>query len=218
MYNWKNEKPFFETDPITGHLYSAWRGHCKFGYDLVRNLKPGKLVELGTYYGASFFSFCQGVKDEGLDTNCYAVDTWIGDKHSGFFTGTIYDSVHALGEQFYPGIANLLRMTFDEAIEKFEDNSIDLLHIDGLHTYEAVKHDYELWLPKLADNGVVLFHDITVHMDDFGVYQLWDELQEVYPAAQFEHSHGLGILMPKGCPPVMAHMLSEWDKIKPLYT
>ncbi|WP_342479224.1 class I SAM-dependent methyltransferase [Paenibacillus sp. FSL H7-0350] len=69
-------------------------------------------------------------------------------------------------------MASLLRMTFDEAVGTFEDNSIDLLHIDGLHTYEAIKHDYECWLPKLADNSVVLFHDITVRMDDFGVYQL----------------------------------------------
>ncbi|MEK3759472.1 class I SAM-dependent methyltransferase [Paenibacillus sp. FSL P4-0338] len=114
-------------------------------------------------------------------------------------------------------MASLLRMTFDEAVGTFEDNSIDLLHIDGLHTYEAIKHDYECWLPKLADNSVVLFHDITVRMDDFGVYQLWEELQEIHPAAQFEHSHGLGILMPKGCTTIISHMLSKWDEIKPLY-
>ncbi len=66
--NWITHKPSFEFDNFS-HIIrsqSAWSRHLDFAYDLVRFEKPETLVELGTYLGASFFSFCQGVKDGGL--------------------------------------------------------------------------------------------------------------------------------------------------------
>ncbi|MBG9732673.1 hypothetical protein ABD86_04640 [Paenibacillus alvei] len=59
-------------------------------------------------------------------------------------------------------VAVLIKSTFDEALQNFEDDSIHLLHIDGFHEYEAIHHDYHTWLPKVAENGIVLFHDISI--------------------------------------------------------
>ena len=64
--------------------------------------------------------------------------------------------------RFFPKIHVLIRSKFSEAVTQFEDESIDLLHIDGYHTLKAaVTEDYETWLPKLRGNGVILFHDIA---------------------------------------------------------
>jgi hypothetical protein len=88
----------------------------------------------------------------------------------------------------------LIRATFEEAVRKFDDASIDLLHIDGRHRLADVKHDFETWRPKLSDRAVVLFHDTNVHQADFGVWQYWAELSACHPHFEFLHGHGLGVL------------------------
>lgn len=172
---------------------SAWEGHIAFAFYLIRQLQPRLFVELGTHWGDSYFAFCQGVAEWRLSTRCAAVDTWAGDPHTGDYGDDLYRLVNAHHGSRYGGFSRLLRMKFDEALQHFADGSVDLLHIDGFHTYDAVRHDYETWLPKLSDRGVILFHDTCVRAGDFGVYRLWDELAARYPAFQFTHSNGLGV-------------------------
>jgi O-antigen biosynthesis protein len=173
---------------------SAWNEHVPFAMFLVDLLKPKVFVELGTHTGVSYSAFCQAVKELGLKTLCTAVDTWEGDKHAGIYGKDILQDLKSHHDPLYSDFSRLIQSSFDEASIKFSDNEIDLLHIDGLHTYEAVRHDFLSWLPKLSDRALVLFHDIAEKKDDFGVWKLWDELKLKYPSFELIHGHGLGVL------------------------
>lgn len=172
----------------------SWVGHIPFAMWLIKKQKPNLFVELGTHTGNSYFAFCQSILESRLDTKSFAVDTWSGDAHSGQYEDTVFESVLLNNQIHYSSFSKLMRMTFDEALDSFSDKSIDLLHIDGFHTYEAVSHDFATWLPKVSDDGIILFHDISVKERDFGVYKFWDELKKRYKTFSFDHSNGLGIL------------------------
>lgn len=187
---------------------SGWTGHVPFGAWLMAVSSPRIFVELGSHFGMSYAALCQTVQSEGINTKCYAVDTWQGDDHAGFYGDEVYEDLAAFNDRHFAGFSRLMRTTFDEATTYFADGSIDLLHIDGLHTYEAVRHDFETWLPKLSDRAVVLFHDTNVRERGFGVWQYWAELSKVYPGFQFDHSAGLGVLaVGKDIPPEVRRLI-----------
>ena len=181
--------------------FSTWIDHISFGYDIVEAIRPSRVVELGAYNGMSYFVFCQSMKEHNIDGLCYAIDSWGGDEHTGEYDESIYDDVRHHARENYRGISYLLRMLFNDAIDHFEDESIDLLHIDGLHTYEAVQEDFTNWYPKVKPGGIILFHDIEARQSDFGVWKYWAELEAKYETFAFHHGFGLGVLRKPGGEP-----------------
>jgi hypothetical protein len=173
---------------------TAWIEHVPFAFWLVDILQPKTIVELGTCTGVSYSAMCQAVKSLALPTRCFAVDTWKGDEHSGLYSEDIYRDFAAFHDLHYNSFSRLVRSTFDEAVPHFEDGSIDLLHVDGLHTYEAVRHDFEFWRAKLSSNAIVLFHDTNVREHNFGVSRFWSEVSRKHRHFTFLHGHGLGVL------------------------
>jgi O-antigen biosynthesis protein len=182
------------SDPALTTADTAWSQHLPFAFWLAEALRPETFVELGVHTGVSYCAFCQAIAELALPAAAYGVDTWQGDPHAGDYDDAVFDRLHAHHDPLYGGFSQLMRTTFDAAHEHFAPRSVDLLHIDGLHTYDAVRHDFETWLPALSTRGVVLLHDITVRERDFGVWRLWQELREHYPSFAFPFGHGLGVL------------------------
>ena len=165
-----------------------------FAYDFLGLLRPSIIVELGTHFGDSFFTFCQSCKEHKLATKCYAIDSWIGDEHAGFYGEDVYQRVVAHNDMFYKGFSNLIKSSFNDALNEFSDNSISLLHIDGCHSYEEVKNDFDKWIKKVEEKGVVFIHDIMVRTRDFGVWKFWEEIKRSYQTFELTHGNGLGVV------------------------
>jgi Methyltransferase domain/Glycosyl transferase family 2 len=172
---------------------SSWITHVPFAFFLISILKPKVAVELGVFSGQSYSAFCQAVRTLKLDTRCYGIDTWKGDIQLGEYGEEVYAGFSNYNQKEYGEFSQLLRMTFNEALNHFKDGSIDLLHIDGFHTYEEVKSDFESWLPKVSPSGVIVFHDTFIKDLDFGVWKLWEEISRKYPSFEFMHGYGLGV-------------------------
>ncbi|GBF48790.1 putative glycosyltransferase [Leptospira ryugenii] len=189
----------------------SWVKHLPFAYYLMQHVRPGVLVELGVHTGNSFCAFAEAARIFNIDTKFYGVDTFEGEKHAGFYDTSVYDELSHYTKLNFNESVSLLKMRFEEAVHYFTDKSIDVLHIDGLHTYEAVKSDFDTWLPKMKPNGIILFHDTLVRRDEFGVWKLWSEIKDnYYHSYEFSFGHGLGVLFLGEIP--FADHLKELDR------
>lgn len=203
-------RPHVLTTPLRLVAPPSWVGYIPFAFWIVDALKPSVFVELGTHSGNSYSAFAQAVRQGRLTTACYGVDTWKGDAQAGTFDESIFEEWSAFHDSHFSSFSRLLRSTFDDALPMFGDRSIDLLHIDGLHTYEAVRHDFETWLPKLSPRAVVLLHDINVRQGDCGAWRYWDEIRASYPTFTFLHGHGLGVVgLGDGLPAAVQWLVSD---------
>jgi hypothetical protein len=171
-----------------------WSGHLPCAADLIEATRPSSVVELGIQYGESYFGFCQAIQECGLSSVAHAVDTWEGDSRTGPHGLSVFKDVSVYNAAHYRPFSTLLRMSFDEATTHFADGTIDLLHLDACRTYAAVKHDFESWLPKVSQNGIILIHDVAVRESDLGVWRFWEEISACFPSFAFHHSGGLGII------------------------
>jgi predicted O-methyltransferase YrrM len=183
-----NFAPRYETE------VTSWHPHREFAYELISQIKPKKIVELGVHYGDSYFTFCQACEELDLDTQLFGIDHWQGDEQAGLYGEEVFEIVNSYNEEFYPEKSTLLRIDFEEALQQFEDQSIELLHIDGSHQYETVKKDFENWLPKLQKGGLILMHDILVEREDYGVKKFWEEIARTYSTETHQIGFGLGII------------------------
>lgn len=199
---WNYYTPEFECDMVNREMlkYSPWSGHRFFIYDFIRAFQPETIVELGSYYGCSAFAMAQAIKDGGLSSTLWAVDTWQGDDFTqSDYRQDVYSAFCEVKDTCYPDShIKMLRTTFDEAVQSFESDMVDVLHIDGSHHYKDVEHDFTHWKDRLKPDGIVLFHDISedkVYGNVMGSHYFWEDLKNTYPwTAEFPFSLGLGIL------------------------
>jgi Methyltransferase domain len=158
-------------------------------------LRPATFVELGVHTGASLIAAASAAAAWRVPTQLVGIDTFLGDEHAGQYDGDgLYNDLLAYLSHNFPAV-RLERSYFADALPLFPRASIDILHIDGLHSYEAVRNDFETWFDRVSPTGVILMHDIEVRERGFGVHLLWEDLRARLPTLEFSHSHGLGVVM-----------------------
>ncbi|CAI9084723.1 glycosyl transferase [Candidatus Methylacidiphilum fumarolicum] len=173
---------------------SAWHSHIPFAFWVTAAAAPQLFVEIGLYKLDSYCAFCQAVKYLHYPTACYGIDHWNGDENTPPVEKEEQELLEAYHYPRYGSFSKLLSTSFDDALDFFKDGSIDLLHIDGSSTYPSVRHNFEKWLPKMSDRGIVLLHGTNARGKDYGSWLYWEEIKESYPYFHFLHGYGLGVL------------------------
>ncbi len=134
--------------------------------EAVNNIKPKTIVEIGIHRG-------------------YSLEVWKKAFPEAMIIG-IDNDLHAWDKKATEGCL-ILDADSHENDTKFalkqalNQELIDFLFIDGDHTYEGVKKDFELYVPLVRKGGMVAFHDAVIKDNDsVDVYKFWEEIKDKY--------------------------------------
>ena len=87
--------------------------------------------------------------------------------------------------------------TKKEALKLISNDKFDFIFIDGDHRYNAVKLDFEMYLPLVKSGGIIALHDIG-YAEEGGVHKLWDEIKNNFKHKELRNhpnkEKGIGII------------------------
>jgi predicted O-methyltransferase YrrM len=173
--------------------------------DFLRQKKPQCIVEIGTAKGGTLFLW---TRIASANSHIISIDLPAGQFGGGYppWRIPLYKSF-ALSNQKL----DLIRAdshseeTLTRTRELLGGKEIDLLFIDGDHTYEGVKRDFEMYSPMVAQRGIIAIHDIVDHGPEsgVGVSKYWDQIKQKYPHVEFKADEnqrwaGIGVLFESG--------------------
>lgn len=147
---------------------------------LVAGLRPAVVLEIGTGSGGTLFAWCRLAASDAL---IVSIDLPGGPFGGGYPESDIPELLR-YGRRAQR--VELLRAdshsptTMRRVEEILASRRVDLLFIDGDHSYEGARRDFELYSPLARDGGLVVFHDILPHRSDIGceVERVWQEVSE----------------------------------------
>ncbi|MEM3793697.1 MAG: class I SAM-dependent methyltransferase [Candidatus Bathyarchaeia archaeon] len=149
---------------------------------LLADLKPKTLLEVGTASGGTLFLFCQVAEPDAIIISV--------DLPGGLFGGGYPEWRIPLYKSFAKERQRLHLIRADSHNPKtleivkniLSDRKLDFLFIDGDHTYDGVKRDFETYSPLVRKGGIIAFHDIVEHPLETGceVSRFWNEIKHGY--------------------------------------
>jgi predicted O-methyltransferase YrrM len=168
--------------------------------EIFKENNPRVIMEIGTAMGGTLFSFCKLAQEDAI---IISIDLPKGPFGGGYPEWKIpFYKAFAKGEQkLY-----LLRKdshkqdTLEEIKKILSGNQLDFLFIDGDHSYEGVKKDFEMYSPLVKKGGIIAFQDIAPNgLPELtgGVPKFWKEIKNKYNLSEYieninQEGYGIG--------------------------
>jgi predicted O-methyltransferase YrrM len=162
----------------------------------VQSLRPATVVEIGTARGGTLFLLCRSA---ATNAHVVSLDLPSGKNGGGFpvWKESIYRLFKKPAQRLDFIRANSHSQATVERLKKLlGGRMIDFLFIDGDHSYEGVKTDFEFYSPLVSPSGLIAFHDIMENKMDaeINVHRFWIEIRDKYKAEELAQGIGIGIL------------------------
>lgn len=174
---------------------------------IIDKTKPKTILEIGTANGGTLFLLSRIASE---DAKIISVD--LPSKDGGYprWKTLLYKAFKKPKQEMHLVRGNShSNKTFEEVMKVVNGNKVDFLFIDGDHSYEGVKKDFELYKELVRDDGFIAFHDIvpdystrygiTTSSYTGGVPIFWNEIKGSYRYNEIianpdQDGYGIGIL------------------------
>jgi cephalosporin hydroxylase len=168
---------------------------------MLQALAPERSLEIGTNYGGTLLLLCNV---SPARAKIISVDLPMGPFGGGYPRRKIplFRKFRKAGQQLHLIRADSHRQETKEGVLRILDGeSLDYLFLDGDHTYEGVRQDFEMYAPLVRSGGMIGLHDIAVHdtTTECQVDRFWSEIKTHYRHQEIIENPsqgwaGLGIL------------------------
>jgi cephalosporin hydroxylase len=149
--------------------------------EILMRYRPKFILEIGTARGGSFFLFTRAAAS---DATLVSIDLPGGSLGGGCSELKIpyYESFALLGQKIYlPRMDSHKEITLHAINRILDGHKLDFLFIDGDHTYQGVKKDFEMYGELVDKGGIIAFHDICHHpQNNVEVEKVWHEIKDRY--------------------------------------
>ncbi len=167
--------------------------------DVLVGFKPKVVLEIGTASGGTLFSFAMVADPEA---SIVTIDL-PGETYPTWKTILFRSFVRADQEIYCIRSDSHSSSTLSEVRRILDSRKVDFLFIDGDHTYEGVKRDFEMYGPLVKRGGIIALHDIVRHPPETGceVHRFWEEIRNSFRNVEVVKDWnqgwaGIGILYP----------------------
>jgi len=149
---------------------------------VVQQMNPRVTMEIGTAGGGSLFVLSTLSHPTA---SIISVDL-VGGKFGGGYPRhriPLYESFVSENQRIHLIRGDSHEFSTRSEVESIlREREIDVLFIDGDHTYEGVRKDFEIYSPLVRNGGIVAFHDICPHPPHVGceVNRFWNEIKKRY--------------------------------------
>ena len=189
-YKIKQFHNHYSVDSLVDFVFNTYKGIIKPQQmkseikQLIELLKPQKLrviIEIGTMKGGTLFLFSKIAVNNAIIISIDLPRAKFGGGYPKYRI-PLYSGFASQNQRIFLIRADShLQSTFKKVQNILKDKKVDLLYIDGDHTYTGVKNDFQMYKFFLGKQGNVVFHDIVQVPDQYvDVHKFWNEIKQEY--------------------------------------